>query len=925
MSIADDILMHYGIGAKDNPPGRGSGRYPLGFGSNPYQRPKDFRERVEKLKKEGMTTGQIVEALGLRSSVELRAQLSMARTEERNALLSKAKELRAQGMSNPAIAKELGMKGESSVRALFDEDAERRSNQARVTADYLKEIVDKKGMIDVGEGVEADLHVSKEKLNEALFILEAEGYNVYGGRVPQDMGGERFTTQRVLATPDKQHKDIYDFENVSTVKDYDKILTEDGTVVRPAFRYPESMDSSRLKIRYAEEGGIDKDGVIELRRGVPDLDLGDAHYAQVRILVDGTHYLKGMALYSDDMPDGVDVVFNTNKREGTPALGPKDNTVLKRIGKDPENPFGSLIKEHGGQYYYEGEDGKEHLGLINKRSEEGDWGEWSKGLPSQFLSKQPMELINRQLNLAKLDKQQEFEEICALTNPEVKKNLLSSFADDCDAASVHLKAAALPNESYKVILPLTSIKDTEVYAPHLENGSEVALVRFPHAGQFEIPILTVNNKLKEGKDILGSQPKDAVGVSKKTADQLSGADFDGDTVMCIPITDKVKIKTRPPLEGLKDFDAKLEYGGKPEGTYIRMSKDNTQLEMGKVSNLITDMTLKGASYEEIAKAVRHSMVVIDAEKHGLDYKQSEIDNDIPALRKKYMGHTTPDGKESTGASTLISAAKSEASAPKTKGQPRINQEGKDWYDPTRPEGALVYKLDPDRFYTDKTGKVKERTRRSTKMAETDDPYTLVSEHRTAEELAYAAYAKEMKDLANRARLEMANTKSTTYSASAKAAYKDEVDHLNAQVTLAKLNKPKERQAQRIASSYVEARKKAYEESGATKKEIKDDLKKERQRALTAARVKVGAKSVKIKISDREWEAIQAGAFASSRLSEILSFADSDRVRELATPRAATQLSAARIAKIKQMAAGGYTTADIAKSVGCSASTVTKYL
>lgn len=45
--------------------------------------------------------------------------------------------------------------------------------------------------------------------------------------------------------------------------------------------------------------------------------------------------------------------------------------------------------------------------------------------------------------------------------------------------------------------------------------------------------------------------------------------------------------------------------------------------MGVISNLITDMTLRGADEKELARAVKHSMVVIDAEKHGLDYKRSE--------------------------------------------------------------------------------------------------------------------------------------------------------------------------------------------------------------------------------------------------------------------------------------------------------------
>lgn len=488
-------------------------------------------------------------------------------------------------------------------------------------------MIDEKGMIDVGTGVERELGISREKLNQALYILEMEGYPVYGGGVPQVTNPGKQTNIKVICPPGTEHREIYDFDNVHSVKDYDQILSEDGQKIRPAFQYPESMDSSRLKINYAEDGGIQKDGVIEIRRGVDDLSLGDSHYAQVRIMVDGTHYLKGMAVYSDDLPDGVDVLFNTNKKTGTPMTD-----VLKKIKDDPDNPFGSLIKEHGGQSYYIDKDGNEKLSLINKRAEEGDWGEWSDHLPSQFLSKQSMTLINKQLGLATADKVAEYDEICALTNPTVKKTLLKSFADDCDSAAVHLQAAALPRQKYQVILPLTTIKDTEVYAPNYKNGEQVALIRYPHGGTFEIPVLTVNNKQPEGKKVLGNTPKDAIGINSKVAERLSGADFDGDTVMVIPTGGKIKITSTHPLKGLEGFDPKEKYG--PDSTtqpYKRMK--NTQTEMGKVSNLITDMTLKGATEDELARAVRHSMVVIDAEKHNLDYKRSEQDNGIASLKR----------------------------------------------------------------------------------------------------------------------------------------------------------------------------------------------------------------------------------------------------------------------------------------------------
>lgn len=637
--IAEDILMHYGVA-------RRSGRYPWGSGDNPYQHSGDFLSRVQELKKTGLSETKIAEIMGL-TTTQLRTQMSLAKDERRALQVATAKGLREKGYSLNEIADKMGFQNDSSVRSLLNENSEVRMNQARATAEFLKKQIAEKGMIDVGTGVERELGISKEKLNQALYILEMEGYPIYGGGVPQVTNPGKQTNIKVICPPGTEHKEIYDFENVHSVRDY--ISYDDGETFKKGFVYPESMDSKRLQIRYAEDGGINKDGVIEIRRGVDDLSLGNSHYAQVRIMVDGTHYLKGMAVYSDDLPDGVDVLFNTNKKAGTPTTD-----VLKKIKDDPDNPFGSLIKEHGGQSYYIGKDGKEHLSLINKRAEEGDWDEWSKSLPSQFLSKQSMTLIKKQLGLATADKQAEFDEICSLTNPTVKKALLKSFSDDCDAAAVHLQAAALPRQRYQVILPLTSIKDTEVYAPNFNDGETVALIRYPHGGTFEIPILKVNNKQTEGRKVLGNTPADAIGINSKVAERLSGADFDGDTVMVIPCNSsksKVKITSTPALKGLEGFDPKAEYGGKKEGTYKVMK--NTQTEMGKISNLITDMTLKGATQDELARAVRHSMVVIDAEKHKLDYKQSEIDNGIASLKKKYQGTTDSDGRYHEGAATLI--------------------------------------------------------------------------------------------------------------------------------------------------------------------------------------------------------------------------------------------------------------------------------
>ena len=239
--------------------------------------------------------------------------------------------------------------------------------------------------------------------------------------------------------------------------------------------------------------------------------------------------------------------------------------------------------------------------------------------------------------------------------------------------------------------------------------------------------------------------------------------------------------------------------------------------------------MKGATEPELAKAVRHSMVVIDAQKHKLDYKQSEIDNDIATLKKKYQGTTDSNGHYHEGASTLISRAKSETSVLKRKGSPTINE--------------------VKETYTDKDGKIKIRTQKSTKMAEVKDARELSSG--TPQEEAYAKYANSMKSLANQARREMVNTGKIAYSASPKATYQSEVDSLIGKLNVALMNAPRERQAQTIANAEVQSKKR--DNPDMTKAEIK----KASQQALSKARNSVGAKRTSIDITDKEWEAIQA--------------------------------------------------------------------
>ena len=930
----DDELMHYGMP-------RRSGRYPWGSGDDPYQHNNDFYNRVQEMKKNGMSEHDIAASLGIvndkgePSSTLLRRDMTIAKEERRIYQVETAKRLRdKEGMGPTAIGKEMGL-NESTVRSLLDAGSEAKMYQSRETADFIRKMIDEKGMIDVGTGVEKELGISKEMLEVALRRLDNEGYPIYKGGVPQVTNPGQQTNQRVICPKGTEHKEIYNFDKIHPLNEDQYISRDGGKTFEKKFTYPASMDSKRLAIRYDEDGGTMKDGIIELRRGVDDLSLGNSRYAQVRILVDGTHYLKGMAVYSDNMPDGVDVVFNTNKKKGTPMT-----SVLKEIKDDPDNPFGSLIKDanQGGQYWYtDKKTGEKKLGLINKRADEGDWNDWADALPSQFLSKQALPMVKKQLDIAKSDKYAEFDEIKSLTNPTVKKHLLQKFADECDSAAVHLKAAALPGQKYHVIIPINSLKENEIYAPNYENGTKLALIRYPHGGTFEIPILTVNNKHAPARKLLGDDVVDAVGITSKVAERLSGADFDGDTVMCIPTHDKsgkVKIASTPELKGLKGFDPKLKYAYSKEDIESGKARimKNTQTEMGIISNLITDMTLKGASNDELAAAVRHSMVVIDAEKHKLNYKQSEIDNNISALKKTYQRHIDEDGNIRVGgASTLISRAKGETPVIKRQGTPQINIKGKPWYDPNKPEGSLIYKTADDATYevkkiNKKTGEettvTKYRTQKSTKMAETDDAYSLVSDLNTPMEILYADYANKMKSLANQARKEMVSTGKIKYDASAKATYQKEVDSLESKLNIALLNAPRERLAQLKANAEVAAKKQADPNMKP------GDVKKASQQALTKYRKEVGsvARSDRsINITDKEWEAIQAGAISESKLIKILNNTDIDVLREKATPKTRNTVSQAQVNRIKALSASNYTLADIAKKLGLSTSTVANYL
>lgn len=958
-NASNDSLAHIGT--------ERSGRYPRGSGENPYQHPYipvlNWRREVDEKRSSNFTytdpkTGEvytgdeaIMKSMNMKST-EFRTKLSYANDIWRMRQYDECMELKNKGLNNSEIARAMGYPNESSIRNILKTDTE-KIKKSQVTAEYLKSAVDKYGMIDVGASVEATLGIPKTKLETALYMLEMDGYKIFGGRVPQATNKNQMTTLRILCKPDAEHKDIYNYGDIHSVDEMDTVLKDGGDTIKKAFEYPSSMDSSRLKIRPDEEGGTLKDGVIEIRPGVKDLDLGGSHYSQVRILVDDTHYLKGMAVYGDpkDFPPGVDVIFNSNKKASLEKMGHLKEIKRNPDGTPKENPFGSLIKEKdkGGQSEYVDDDGNTKLSLINKRSDEGDWGDWSNTISSQFLAKQSKELISKQLNSTVKDLRDDLDEINSLTNPTVKRYFLNKYAESADKNAVTLKAKSLPGQSYKVILPLTTIKDDEIYAPHLQDGQTVALIRYPHGSITEIPVLKVNNKNEEGKRYLGTTPLDAVGITKKAADQLSGADFDGDTVMVIPCNDsfsKTKISYKPQYPGLVGFDTKFSYG--PEDTkvtvkkvkdsktgemvdveekhYYRNGKEyktmkNTQTQMGIISNLIMDMTIIGADDKEFERAIRHSMVVIDAEKHHLDYRASELKEDIKGLKRKYQGHINPEtGKYAEGASTLLTRAKSKKDIVKTKGTPKINDPAKEWYDPSIPDGSLIKRHVEEKFIDPKTGRERVRMMESTKMAETHDARTLESDYHHPTERLYADFANTCKGLANQARMEMVNTGRLQYNPSAKVAYQPEVSSLMSKINLSEMNRPKERKAQTLTAARMKETKAL--DPDLTKKEIK----KLEQQTLTKARLEVGAHRNAFDITNREWEAIQAGAVSDNTLQKILRYADADKLRQLSMPtKQSNEIPNWKLQKIQSMKSAGYTLEEIKKSTGLSTSTISKYI
>lgn len=914
MATTEDELFHIGTPHDGVIPH--SGRWPYGSGVNAFQHPKDFYTYVAGLRKDGLSDEDIRKLCGDPKTGKplpkdaFQHQLSYAKRAKREYERDENQKLIDQGMDNRSerarkLSEILGYPyAESMLRNLESGATVSKDERAKATYDVLKKEVDEKKMLDVGKGVPTMMGITEDRLKVAVEQLVNEGYVLHSRREQQFSDPTKTFPMTILCEPGTEYSYL--------MRNFDKIgvpgvkfESPQGTGLLGLVK-PKPVDPKTVSVVYGEEGAR-KDGIIELRPGIKDLDLGSANYAQVRINVGDTHYLKGVAVYADDLPPGINIRFNTNKPEGTPLLGPKSNSVLKPMKHNPEtgeidwdNPFGAAIKK-GGQ-----------KGALNIVNEEGDWQEWGRTLSAQFLSKQSESLARRQLDLASKERKEEFDEIMSLTNPIVKQNLLYEFGEKCDRAAIQLKASAMPNQSTAVLIPIDSMKEHECYARSYETGTKVCLVRYPHGGIFEIPELTVNNRNKEAGKLLGATT-DAIGINHKVAQQLSGADFDGDTVVVIP-NPRGEIQTKKILDGLKDFDPKIyKMSDKKEG----MSEQYKQQQMGVVSNLITDMTIKGAPEEHLVRAVKHSMVVIDAEKHHLDWRASERDQGIAELKKLYQDQGYLDEKTGEpkygGASTLISRANA---------QERVleRKSGRFYID-----SATGEKSYPDYTLTGKTtvtkqGKEIPKTMVSRQMAETSDPYTLLSTANGGKgmpmERIYADYASTMKGLANQARKVAKNMEIPTVDKEAAREYQAEVRSISQKIAESKAWSPMERNANLYASSVVRAKREA---NGGTLD--KKEAKRIRRQALQQGRARLGGKRPVLEFTEREWEALQKNALTKTQAREALNAANPDKIKELAMPRTKKGLSSSQVATIKALLASGHSYETLAKRYGVSTSTI----
>lgn len=1061
-------IAHEGKAHDENPPGRGSGRYPFGSGNRPHQHDWDLISRIDKLRaaNPGIKDEEIAKQLGYyqtnkygqiiydedgnpKAGAPGRLKTAM-RYAGANIKRDKYEEIcwydthidpdTGKGYTDTKIAKLMGEPGESSIRSLRNTIEQGKLTKFVDIADKLRTEADKKGIIDVTSDIADHLGCSTGTLNTAIESLQNEGYEMKKLNF-KNMSNPSFETtvvalckpgedtSRLFKQPERI-KSITEVENsMEEKRDHDNDIN--SSLIKRGIADTPQISLDRIKVIYDEDGGTERDGLIlikahrdengNLQADSPDLSLGNARYAQIRIAVEGNRYIKGMAAYSEDISN--DIVINSNKSREQGIDKALKKLELNKDGTVAKNMFGSsvvnaqtVMRDRFGQPILD-KDGNQVASAINfvganinDAHIEGRWGQWSKNLPSQFLTDLPLSVVKKQLALQAKIYEENLKEIESLNNPTVKRAMLIDYGNQLDAAACNLKAAPIGGQKTRVLMPVPSLKDNECYCPGLENGTTVALARFPHQGKWEIPILKVNNNNAEAKALIGDGA-DAICINHHNHGVLSGADSDGDTCIVIPMTRKNKttgefdkvtdVVNMPSLIGkvktddnggyklvkISDFDPTGEYGiGNPRFSNMYKTKKDPKTgkeekiptyhyfkteqakgkEMGIASNLIQDMRIKDASPDELVRADMYSMVVIDAKKHQLNWKQAYKDFGIDELKKKYQSHIdTETGRvKEQGASTLITLAGS----PSQQKARAIWKASADSIDPVT--GAKIYK-DPvktkeskaspefvkipgsNRYLKDDngekiqatwTGEVKQkpdgsyyydagsgkpkwsykdvdRTENIKRMELVDDAFKLVADPSklTETERAYAVYANHCKSLANQARKEYLVTKPIEYNKEAAAKYATEVAELKEAYLKASKNKARERQAQLLATSEYNA---ILNDHGS---ELDgEDRRKLRGQCVSDARDACGANKDRIRFTEKQWEAVNAGAIGPSMLDRLLDNADKDNYVKLALPKT-SRISDSQKSQILNLYRAGWGYEAISEKLGISTGSVSNII
>lgn len=106
----------------------------------------------------------------------------------------------------------------------------------------------------------------------------------------------------------------------------------------------------------------EKEGIIEVRPGTKGIDLGECKFASAYIRVkDMYHYFKGMCIYSDNLPDGYDVIKY--------CRDPSDCLKALLNANEDDNLQGKVFNK----------------GIMTKIKDNANWDAWAEEIKKHWM------------------------------------------------------------------------------------------------------------------------------------------------------------------------------------------------------------------------------------------------------------------------------------------------------------------------------------------------------------------------------------------------------------------------------------------------------------------------------------------------------------------------------------------------------------